>query len=328
MPNLPSRMRGLWLDHQPILRDDIPVPRPASGEALVQVSLAGVCATDLQLLRGYYPFQGILGHEFVGRIVAAPTAPQRVGERVVGEINLACGHCTLCRQGLARHCRQREVLGIRTHAGAFADYLQLPLVNLHRVPTGISDEQAVFSEPLAAAARILEQVDYRAATRCLIVGGGRLGQLIARVLAASGPPPTVVVRHRHQVDLLAGIAPTLPEGDVATDAYDLVIEATGHPSGLDTALRALRPCGTLVLKSTYAERVELDLSRLVVDEITLIGSRCGNFATALALLASGRVDPTPLISARLGLAAASEALTRAAAPGAMKILITMTGPDS
>lgn len=321
-------MKALYLDGVPALREDLSRPEPARGEALVRLRLAGVCATDLALTQGYAGgFRGILGHEFIGEIASAPDAPARIGERVVGEINIACGACAECRAGRPSHCRQREVLGIRGRNGAFAEYVRLPLANLHPVPPEIADEAAVFTEPLAAALEIQQQLGIRPDQRVLVIGAGRLGQLIARVLRLTGCALQVIARHGRQRALLdaAGID-WIAEDAVAPASVDICIEATGAPSGFALARKAVRPRGTICLKSTYNGTVETDLSSLVVDEIGLIGSRCGPFAPALRLLAGKLVDPTPLIDARLPLARADEALSLAARPGAMKVLIE--GPAS
>ena len=316
-------MKALWLQERELrLRTDLPVPSPASDEALIRVRLAGICATDLELTRGYLPFTGVPGHELVGEIAQAPTAPVREGERVVAEINLGCGECPACRAGRRNHCERRRVLGIRDHDGAFAEYLTLPLANLHPVPDALSDEAAVFCEPLAAALHILAQRPIAPEERVLVVGAGRLGQLIARALATTGCALTVVARHPRQRESLelAGIH-WCTEDAVTTQGYDLAVECSGHPGGFALARRAVRPGGTLVLKSTYATALQLDLSSLVVDEITLLGSRCGDFAPALRLLSSGAVDPRPLIDARYPLQEGIAAFTHAARPGAMKVLI-------
>jgi threonine dehydrogenase-like Zn-dependent dehydrogenase len=292
--------------------------------------LAGVCATDLELTRGYYPFTGVPGHEFMGEIAEAPDAPHRVGERVVGEINVGCGACRACRAGRRNHCGRRKVLGIRGRNGAFAHYLTLPLANLHPVPDGIADDAAVFCEPLAAALRVREQRPIVPGERVLLVGAGRLGQLVARTLTTADCRLTVVARHARQRELLDadGIA-WIGEDDVAPGAYDLAVEASGSPGGFGLARRAVRPEGTLVLKSTYADAVRLDLSRLVVDEITLLGSRCGDFPPALDLLRRGLADPRPLIDARYPLARAVEAFAHAGRPGTLKVLVDcgLDGPD-
>ncbi len=315
-------MQAVWLGGDPVVRSDLPRPEPGPGQALVRVRLAGICGTDLQLMKGYYPFCGIPGHEFVGEIAAAADAPERVGERVVGEINLTCGGCRECRADRASHCLQRKVLGIRDWNGAFAQWLVLPLSNLHRVPDGVGDEAAVFTEPLAAALAIPQQVPLRPADRVLLVGAGRLGQLIARVLRLSGCDLRVIARHPRQYELLeaSGIR-WLPEDTVLKADYDLVVEATGSPGGFERACRALRPRGTLVMKSTYRGKVAMDLSPLVVNEQRLLGSRCGPFAPALALMAQGLVDPLPLVEACYPLGQAPAALAHAGRRGALKVLM-------
>lgn len=317
-------MRCLWLQDQTLtLRDGLPTPTPAAGEALIRVRLAGVCGTDLELLRGYYPFAGIPGHEFVGEVLESPE-PSLRGRRVVGEINAACGSCPTCRAGRPTHCEQRTVLGIVGRHGAFAEYLTLPLENLHPVPSSVPDEAAVFCEPLAAALQVLWQVHVRPTDRVLVLGAGRLGQLAAQVLALSGCQLQVVARHPHQRQLLERQQiPTLDPAEVAPAAADLVLEATGDPAGFELARRAVRPRGTMVLKSTYARQLKIDVSALVVDEITLVASRCGDFAPALRLLQRRRVDPGPLIEARYPLAQGLEALDHAAREGAMKVLLEL-----
>ncbi len=315
-------MRCLWLeDQRPSIRDVEP-PQPLPGEALVRVRVAGICSTDLELCRGYYPYRGILGHEFVGEIVDAPAAPGRVGERVVGEINAGCGRCARCASGLERHCANRSVLGIVGRDGAFAELLSLPIDNLLPVPDDIDDEAAVFAEPLAAALEIQQQLAIDPAGRVLIVGAGRLGLLIAATLALTGVATYAVVRRTRQRALLESFGVTsLGEDEVGTASFRLVIEASGAATGLALARRALEPRGTLVLKSTYAGETAVDLSSFVVDEITLVGSRCGPFAPALRLLAQGRLDPRGLIDDRLPLDDGVDGLRRAAEPGALKVLL-------
>lgn len=315
-------MQAIWLDQQVRLRSDLPQPSPGPQEALVRVRLAGVCSTDLALLDGYYPFSGVLGHEFVGEIVAAADAPGRIGERVVGSINISCGQCRECLACRPSHCLNREVLGIKRHDGAFAEYLCLPLDNLHPVPDSVPDRAAVFAEPLAAALEIPERVPVRPSDRVLLVGAGRLGQLIARVIALSGAELEVVARHEHQRQRLQGIATRcIGEASVAAGRYDLVIEASGAPDGFALARQALRPRGTLCLKSTYRGEVPVALSSLVVDEIRIIGSRCGPFAPALRLLEQQRIDPTPLIDCCEPLSEGVRALQQAAEATILKALI-------
>jgi len=313
-------MKALWLEDRQLSVRDIDRPS-ADGQALVRVALSGICGTDFELARGYYPYTGAIGHEFVGEVVEAGD-PSWIGERVVAEINDACGSCEMCRRGHPTHCEARTVLGIVAHDGAHAEYVKVPLANLHRVPDGVPDEAAVFTEPLAAALEILEQVHIRPSDRVLLIGAGRLGQLVGRVLALTGAHVRVIARYERQVKLLsaAGIE-CVAETEAGERCWDVVVEATGSPSGLTTARAALRPRGTLVLKSTYRGEITLDLARFVVDEITIVGSRCGPFAPALELLERDEVDPVPLIEARFPLARALEAMEVAASSGAMKVLL-------
>ena len=313
-------MKALWLENRAVSLREVPVP-DSDGEALIRVSLSGICGTDLELVRGYYPFTGVLGHEFVGEVVDSPD-PDWLGSRVVGEINSACGTCPTCRAGHPTHCEDRTVLGIVNRDGAHAEFVRLPLANLHRVPDAVNNDAAVFTEPLAAALEILQQVHIAPTDRVLLVGAGRLGQLVAQVLALTGAELEVVARHALQRALLRDrdIA-TVRDGDVTPRSYDVVVEATGSPSGLALARSALRPRGTLVLKSTYAGEVTLDLSSFVVDEITVVGSRCGPFAPALRLLERGDVDPTCLIAERYPLADGVAAMECAQQRGVLKVLL-------
>jgi 2-desacetyl-2-hydroxyethyl bacteriochlorophyllide A dehydrogenase len=315
-------VKALWLQDRSLSLRDIERPdAAAAGEALIRVRLSGICGTDLELTRGYYPYAGVLGHEFVGEVVESPDA-EWIGARVVGEINAACGTCATCKAGRPTHCEGRTVLGIVARDGVHAEYVSLPLANLHRVPDTVPDEEAVFAEPIAAAFEILAQVHVAPTDRVLLVGAGRLGQLVAQVLALTGAELHVVARHDRQKAILheRGIE-TIDADGVAPRSYDIVVEATGSPSGLDLARAALRPRGTLVLKSTYAGDVTIDLSPFVVDEITVVGSRCGPFAPALRSLESGDVDPTPLIAARYPLAEAVDAMKRAGERGVLKVLL-------
>ncbi|MFU8891522.1 MAG: MDR/zinc-dependent alcohol dehydrogenase-like family protein [Anaerosomatales bacterium] len=317
-------MKALWLEDGNLSVREIDVP-PASGEALVRVTLSGICGTDLELTRGYYPYTGVPGHEFVGEVVEA-SDPGWVGTRVVAEINDACGSCPTCRRGYPTHCEKRTVLGIVSHDGSHAEYVRVPVANLHRVPDRVTDEAAVFTEPLAAALEIIEQVHIRPGDRVLLVGAGRLGQLVGRILALTGAHLRAVARYERQTELLAlaGVE-CVAEDEVGERCWDVVVEATGSPSGLHTARAALRPRGTLVLKSTYRGEVTLDLAPFVVDEITVVGSRCGPFEPALELLATGRIDPVPLTETRYPLARALEAFEAAVRPGAMKVLLEPGG---
>ena len=317
-------MHAVWLENQVLsFRKDVPEPEPVEGEALVKVRLAGICGTDLELVKGYYPFTGIPGHEFVGEIVRALQEPQRRGQRVVGQINLSCGSCPSCLAGRPTHCEKRSVLGIKNRNGAFADSLCLPLKNLMAVPETVSDDAAVFTEPLAAALQIQQQIQIGSPDRVLVVGAGRLGQLIAQTLASVGCELTVAARYQSQQALLTGsnIA-WINENDIPERAFDIVIEASGSSGGFALARRAVRSRGTIVLKSTYSGRADLpvNFSSLVVDEITLVGSRCGPFAPALDQLEKQLVDPTVLITKCYHLKEVSAAFKQAAAPGVLKIL--------
>ena len=289
-------MRALWLENQRLSLREVPEPSPKSGEAIVRVLLAGVCNTDLELTRGYYPFAGIPGHEFVG---------ESDGKRVVGEINAACHMCDACRAGRTTHCENRTVLGIKNRNGAFAEFLSLPRENLHAIPDSIGTEEAVFIEPLAAALQIQEQIEISPEDRVLVVGHGKLGKLIARTLALTGCKLTIASR-----------------GDqVAQQRFDVVVECSGNPEGFEIARRAVRPRGTIVMKSTYAGELKVNASSLVVDEITLIGSRCGPFDKAIDLLASRRIDVRDLIDATYPLEKAITAFGHAQRAGAMKVLV-------
>ena len=303
---------------------DYPMPEPAVGEALVRVLVAGICATDLEIIKGYQRFCGVLGHEFVGRVEAVNGSQQElVGKRVVGEINIGCGECDLCSKGLVGHCRNRQVLGIHGKDGAMADYLTLPVGNLHVVPEGIADEEAVFVEPLAAAFAIVEQVDLHGGDKVLVLGDGKLGLLIAQVLKTVTPAVTLAGHHSAKLALVHDFGiQTIQAGEMAADKqFDLVVEATGSAQGLKSALQQIRPRGTVVLKSTVAEGAPLNLAPAVVDEITMIGSRCGSFSPALAALAEGKIAVTSLIDAVFPAEQALAALARAGSRGVLKVLV-------
>jgi threonine dehydrogenase-like Zn-dependent dehydrogenase len=290
-------MRGLWLEERQLrLRDDLGASS-RDGEAQVRVLVAGICNTDIELTRGYYPFAGVPGHEFVGVFD---------GKRVVGEINASCGKCEACRAGRRTHCEKRTVLGIKDRNGAFAEFLSLPRENLHEIPDSISDEEAVFVEPLAAALEIQEQVRITSDDRVLVVGYGKLGRLIAQTLALTGCRLTIATK-----------AEPLPPHS----GFDIAVECTGNPEGFAIARNALRPRGTLVMKSTYAGNVNLNASSIVVDEITLVGSRCGPFAPAIELLAAEKIDVRSMIHAIYPLDRALEAFEHAQRPGTLKILV-------
>ncbi len=289
-------------------------------DAIVAVSVAGICNTDLEIVRGYMGFRGTLGHELVGRVVEGPAA--WAGQRVVAEINFACGVCEACARGLGRHCPARSVMGILNADGAIAERVRVPVANLHLVPDSLGDDAAVFAEPLAAAFEILEQVEVDDRTRALVLGDGKLGLLAASVLAAAGARVTIVGHHPAKLALLArrGVETALA-ASFSGAGFDLVVEATGSAGGLATAIAATRPRGTLVLKSTVADRTLVDLAPIVIHEIQIVGSRCGPFPPALAALDAGRIDVAPLVSDRFALQDAERALTRAAEPGVLKVLV-------
>jgi alcohol dehydrogenase len=297
-----------------------PRPEPAADEALIQLRLAGVCNTDLELMRGYKGFSGTLGHEFVGDVVEGP--PEWVGQRVVGEINVVCGVCDMCRRGAPTQCRQRRTLGISDYDGAWADVFRLPARNLYVVPEQVPDEAAVFTEPVAAACQVLESARIRPSDRVVLLGAGKLGMLVAQVIRLTGADLSVVVRRDRQADLLnswgirAVYRSELPAGEA-----DIVIDCTGTNSGFADALDLVRPRGTIVLKSTYEGLSQADLTRVVVNELRIIGSRCGPFAPALKLLADRLIEVESLIEARYSLGDAQTAVDHAARPGTFKVLL-------
>jgi threonine dehydrogenase-like Zn-dependent dehydrogenase len=279
-----------------------------------------VCSTDLQILKGYMGFCGVLGHEFVGEVVEGPTNLQ--GKRVVGEINFTCGICNWCQQGLGRHCPTRSVMGILNADGSFAEYVAVPVRNLHVVPDSVPDEAAVFVEPLAAAFEIVEQVKVQPMTNAVVLGDGKLGLLCAQVLHLAGATVTLVGKHMRKLGLLQqqGIQ-TMLLSDWTPSPVDLVVEASGSTSGLQLAIASVRPRGTLVLKSTIAQQHALSLAPLVINEVTVVGSRCGRFAPALQALVQRSVAVTPLINAVYPLADGIEAVSHAARPGVLKVLL-------
>ncbi len=319
-------MQGVHFDGgQVTIRDDLPAPAPAADETRVAVLRAGVCATDLALSRGYMDFRGVPGHEFVGRALDGPLA----GRRVVGEINAGCGECPRCRSGDPRHCPARTVLGILGRAGAFAEQLSLPTGNLHAVPDDVSTDAAVFVEPLAAANQITEQLDVNGA-RALVAGDGRLGLLCAWTLSLAGARVTLAGHHPERRDMLPNGAELVTEmldgpGDGRAHgtppAFDLAVEATGHPDVLARLAPHVVPGGTIVLKTTSELPVSVDLAPFVVNEHRLQGSRCGRFGPALRLLAEGRVPVQALIHARRDLGDALDALAAAGTRGVLKVLL-------
>src|SRR6185503_11287838 len=301
---------------------DIPQPQRPEGFATIRLVLGGICNTDLELQRGYYGFAGTPGHEFVGEVVAADTQ-SLVGKRVVGEINLNCGNCSWCARGLGRHCPSRTVLGIVQHPGAFREFLTLPERNLHVVPDSIPDDAAVFIEPLAAACEILDQVPLCAGDDVAVLGDGKLGLLIAQVLHALGCRVRQFGKHAEKLHISRsrGID-TAAAGTEPAKAFRYVVDATGSPAGLRTAVHMAEPRGTVILKSTVHGEVPIDTAQVIVDEITLVGSRCGRFEPAIELLTSGTVDVKPLISERVRLVDAAAGFAVAAKSGVLKVLLT------
>ncbi len=309
----------VYEDRLQVIEREPPVAGP--DEALIRLRLGGICNTDLELVRGYQEFRGTLGHEFVGDVVAGPR--EWLGARIVGEINVGCGTCDWCRRGVPNHCRNRRALGIANYDGAFADLFRLPVANLHRVPQNVADEEAVFTEPLAAACQVLDNAHIRPSERVVLLGAGKLGLLTAQVLGLLGCDLAVVVRHERQARMLAGWGlQAVRRSDLRDGEADVVVDCTGMPEGLRDALRPVRARGTLVLKSTYAGPATVDLAPLVVNEVKVVGSRCGPFGVALHLLERRLVDVLPLIEARYPLAQALDAFARAARPGTLKVLLT------
>jgi alcohol dehydrogenase len=317
-------MRALTFDQslsfQPRYRD----PQPGDGDTLIKVRQAGICATDLEITKGYMGFRGVLGHEFVGEVASSPDKAL-VGQRVVGEINVVCGRCDLCVAGLSSHCRNRSVLGILNRDGAFAEYVRLPSLNLHALPKTIDDDQAVFVEPLAAAFQVLKQIQLDGRKWVTVLGDGRLGLLVAQVLRNAGCPVRVIGKHADKLALCEKwqirsrpLADINPRHD-----QDVVVDCTGSASGFELAMQMVRPRGTIVLKSTFAAGKPLNLAPLVIDEIQVIGSRCGPFREAIRALAEKQVDVVSLIHRRMKLEQGVEAMDLAGRPGVLKVILTI-----
>ena len=315
-------MNGLVLQSNNLtLQTDLPIPIPQPEEALIRITCAGICSTDLEIVKGYGGFAGILGHEFVGVVEESPD-PKWLGKRVVGTINLACRACNVCHAGNFEHCPHRTVLGIINKDGAFADYLTLPVANLLLVPDTIPDEMAVFTEPLAAALRIRQQLKLSPTARVAVVGPGRLGLLIGQVLGLDGTAVTMLGRRVESLEMPAklGLDTGLVD-DYADNSFDFVVEATGNEAGFAHSMRLVRPLGTLVLKSTFAGNANINLTKLVVAEITVVGSRCGPFAPALRLLEQGKIDVSSLIERQFQLKEGISAFAYANQPDVRKILL-------
>ncbi len=315
-------MISIHLEDGTVSVENIPCPSRPAGYALIRLLHAGICSTDLQLQRGYYGFAGTPGHEFVGEVTACDNV-RWLGKKVVGEINLACGNCDFCAKGLGRHCLHRTVLGIVSHPGAFAEFLTLPEQNLHEIPPQVSPLDAVFTEPLAAACEILDQVSIPIGAPVAVLGDGKLGLLIAQVLQLHGAQVHLYGRHPEKMRLVSplGIVSHLAASETPQPAYEFTVEATGSSAGLEQAVALTRPRGTLVMKSTVHDKVSIDTAPVIVNEISLIGSRCGRFAPALDLLAQGKLILQPLIEDRFPLREAPGAFARAAEKGALKVLL-------
>jgi threonine dehydrogenase-like Zn-dependent dehydrogenase len=320
-------MKALRYENEKLSVTDVAKP-DVDTEAVVRVTLSGICNTDLEITRGYAGFQGTLGHEFVGVIEELPESVSEAGlipgQRVVGEINAGCGRCHVCRSGDPRHCETRTVLGIVGRDGAHAEFLRLPVTNLLPVPDEISDECAVFTEPLSAACGILERTQITGATRVAVIGDGKLGLLCAQVVATTGAPVTLIGKHQSKLLIAArrGIETiTVDQASARTREFDVVVEASGSATGFDLALDLLHPRGVLVLKSTFHGVTELNAARIVVDEISVIGSRCGRFGPALKLLKTKAVELESLISEEFALADGLRAIARASEPGVLKVLL-------
>ncbi len=315
-------MLSVHLENGAISVRDVPKPARPPGYALIRTLVAGICNTDLELQRGYYGFSGTPGHEFAGEVIEADN-PKLPGKRVVGEINLACGACSYCRRNLGRHCPNRTVLGIVRHPGAFQEFFTLPERNLHVIPDSILTESAVFIEPLAAACEILDQVRVHAGEQVAVLGDGKLGLLVSQVLHVHGAKVLLFGRHRDKLLIAeragvdtASVTATVPEAE-----FDFVVDATGSREGLRSAVKMVKPRGTVILKSTVHGEVALDTAPVIVNEITLVGSRCGRFEPAMELLRLGTVRVANLIADRFPLADAPKAFARAAEKGVLKVLL-------
>lgn len=315
-------MIAVHLEKGRVSLESRPQPERLPGHALIRMLYAGICSTDLHLRRGYYHFSGTPGHEFVGEVVACD-GPRWRGKTVVGEINLACGTCASCVAGMGRHCPARTVLGIVKHPGAFAEFLTLPEENLHRLPKHVPVHLGVFTEPIAAACEILDQVKIPKGVQVAVLGDGKLGLLIAQVLQLHGASVHLFGRHKEKMRLVEslGIDTEVMQDRIPLAQYRFVVECTGSSAGLNQAVQMVTPRGTLIMKSTVHGKVTLDTAPIIVQEITMVGSRCGRFAPALKLLASGNLILEPLIHDRLPLGLAAKAFDRAAERGVLKVLL-------
>lgn len=315
-------MIAIHLDSGKVEAHHAEVPERGKGLALIRLLIAGICNTDLELQRGYYGFSGRPGHEFVGEVIEADTSSW-IGKRVVGEINLACGHCDWCARQLGRHCPNRTVLGIVKHPGAFAEFLTLPEENLLAVPDSMTNERAVFTEPVAAACEILDQVEIPQGGEVAVLGDGKLGLLIAQTLAAHGAKVHQFGRHREKLRIAekAGVAGAIAGAALPVRQYRWVVDATGSAAALEKAIAMTQPRGYVICKSTVHERTSIDMAPVIVNEISLIGSRCGRFEPALELLASNKIHTDEMIEARYPLWRGADAFEHAAKRGTLKVLL-------
>ncbi len=317
-------MKAIVFDGRLRLTNDRQKPFPVPGDALIRVTMAGICNTDMEITRGYLGFQGTIGHEFTGIVETTGGRSRKlIGKRVVGEINCGCRNCDLCRAGLEKHCPDRTTIGILGREGAFAEYMTLPVGNLHEIPCGLTDEEAVFTEPLAAAFEILEQVPFKAGDRVLVLGDGKLGILCALTLRLTGAQVTLAGKHPSKLSIARdqGVPVMLTKDLSPVNKYDTVVEATGSADAFETAMKLSKPRGTIVLKSTVAHGTPINLAPLVIDEITVVGSRCGPFRPALKALANGLIDVKPLISAIFLPEEAKKAFAAAKKRDTLKVLI-------
>lgn len=316
-------MQAIFFDGKTArVRKDYADPDIAAGEARVKVSLAGLCRTDLEILDGYQSFKGVMGHEFVG-VVEKASRHALVGKRVVSEINCVCGKCDMCQSGLRNHCRGRTVIGIEGRDGCFAETIVVPEINLHEVPDGVTDEEAVFVEPLAAALQVVHQITIEPRMTVAVLGDGRLGLLVAMVLQQVGCKLTVIGKHAEKMAQFEHRHIVCkPHDDVRLAAdHDLVVECTGRSEGLELALKIVRPRGKIVLKSTYAEPKPIDLTGLVISEVTVVGSRCGSFPEALSLLARRDVEVGSMITRTFKMSQFAKAIAETRKPSSMKVLL-------
>ena len=317
-------MRAIVFDDKLEFRTDYPIPERGENEALIRVTHAGICNTDIEITKGYMKFHGILGHEFVG-VIEQCDKKNAIGNRVVGEINLGCGVCSFCRNNNSSHCPHRSVLGIKDKNGVFADYITLPLANLHTVPDHISDEEAVFTEPLAAAFEIFEQVNIKSSDRVCVLGDGKLGLLVSQALAASNCDLTVIGHYNEKLAILGKLGiKTILSSSYEEQGFDIVVECTGSRSGIDTAMNIVRPKGQIILKTTVAEKDSFDLNHIVINEISLIGSRCGPFKPAIQAIKSGAVDVLSLVSKIYSLDDGLKALKYASEKGVIKVILKIS----